>query len=74
MGTLADRHSSKAFLNRNRYMVEQSGLLLCYYDGRSGGTAHTVAQARRLGLEIRNLAEGGSRPKPAIPPVQNGFA
>ena len=55
--TLSDRHHRAVYLARNQYMVEQSGSLLCYFDGQLGGTAHTVRRAIRQGLEIHNLAE-----------------
>ena len=32
--------------------------LICYYDGRSGGTAQTVHMAEQSGLKIVNLADG----------------
>ena len=38
-------------------MVAASSLLICYFDGRSGGTAQTVRMAEQSGLEIVNLAE-----------------
>lgn len=55
--TLSDKHHRNVFLERNRYMVEQSGRLLCYYDGQLGGTAHTVRCALHHRLEIHNLAD-----------------
>jgi Uncharacterized protein conserved in bacteria len=55
--TLSDKHHRAVYLARNQYMVEQSGRLLCYYDGQSGGTAHTARWALRQGLEIHNLAD-----------------
>nr|WP_297172756.1 SLOG family protein [uncultured Agathobaculum sp.] len=41
---------------RNRFMVDASSLLICYYDGRPGGTAQTVRMAEQDGLAIINLA------------------
>ena len=55
--TLAGKYHRDAYLERNRYMVEQSGQLLCYFDGQPGGTAQTVRYALRRGLEICNLAD-----------------
>ncbi|MBO4914308.1 MAG: DUF1273 family protein [Oscillospiraceae bacterium] len=37
---------------RNRYMIEQSSVLVAVYDGRWGGTMQTVNLARKQGLEI----------------------
>lgn len=40
---------------RNRYMVDHSSLLICFYDGGRGGTAYTVNYAKEKQLEISNL-------------------
>ncbi len=34
-------------------MVDRSSLLICYYDGKTGGTQSTVAYAEKLGLEVK---------------------
>lgn len=54
--TLPSQPNRQAYLERNRYMVEQSSRLICYYDGQPGGTAHTYHYAGRNELEICNLA------------------
>ena len=41
---------------RNRYMIENSSHLICYYDGIEGGTAQTVRMAETKGLTIQNVA------------------
>jgi uncharacterized phage-like protein YoqJ len=46
-----------AFSQRNRYLVDHSSRLICYYDGRKGGTAHTVHYASKRRVKIINLAE-----------------
>ncbi|MDY3617487.1 SLOG family protein [Agathobaculum sp.] len=46
------------FAARNRFMVEASSLVICYYDGCPGGTRQTVQLAKRSGLRIMNLADG----------------
>lgn len=38
-------------LARNRYMVDQSSLLLCCYNGGPGGTMSTILYAMRSGVE-----------------------
>ena len=43
---------------RNRFMVDASSLLICYFDGKPGGTAQTVRMAEQSGLRIVNLADG----------------
>ena len=41
---------------RDRYLVDQSSVCLCYLTHLAGGTAYTVAYARRRGLSVINLA------------------
>lgn len=38
-------------LERNRYMVDRSSLLLCCYNGAPGGTMSTILYAERSGVE-----------------------
>lgn len=51
----SEENSRHAYHIRNRYMVDHSSRLICYYDGQPGGICHTVAYARQNGLEIINL-------------------
>ena len=54
--TLLQReYTPQCMLQRNRYMVDHSSLLLAVFDGRSGGTAATVSYARHQGLHIVTL-------------------
>lgn len=39
-------------LTRNQYMVDQSSYLIAVYDGKPGGTMHTVNYARKKGLKV----------------------
>lgn len=41
---------------RNRHLVNNSSVCICYLTETSGGTAYTVNYARKLGLEIINIA------------------
>lgn len=50
-----DRQNSHVYHIRNRYMVNHSSRLICYYDGQPGGTDYTVKYAQQKGLEIINL-------------------
>jgi len=43
---------------RNRYLVDNSEVCLCYLTAEKGGTAYTVGYAREKGLRIINLAPG----------------
>ncbi len=42
---------------RNRHLVEESGVCVAYCTRSSGGTAYTVAYAKKKGLPVVNLAE-----------------
>jgi len=42
-------------LRRNRYMVDNSSVLIAVYDGKPGGTKYTLEYAGRKGLEIIEL-------------------
>lgn len=48
--------SPKQYLCRNDFMVLNSSHLLCFYDGKRGGTMYTYNLARKMGLGITNLA------------------
>lgn len=41
---------------RNRHLVDNSSVCVCYLSKESGGTAYTVGYAEKKGLEIINLA------------------
>ena len=43
---------------RNRHLVDNSGVCVCYQTKPSGGTAYTVSYARQQGIRVINLAEG----------------
>lgn len=38
-------------------MADNSGRAIAYWDGRRGGTAHTLEYCRGRGVEVINLAE-----------------
>ena len=43
-------------MRRNDYLVDNSALLVAWYDGSPrGGTAYTVKRARRMRMPIINL-------------------
>lgn len=54
---LSEEYHISCFAKRNRYMVDRSRTVLCYFDGQSGGTANTVKYAASKGRRIINLAE-----------------
>ena len=52
---LQKEYTRDCYLNRNRYMVDNSSVLVAVYDGSRGGTMHTVNYAMKRGLEIIRL-------------------
>ena len=48
----AEEYSKGCYFVRNRFMVEHSSAIVCYLRHETGGTAFTVAQAEKSGLEI----------------------
>lgn len=45
-------YTKDCMLKRNKYMIEQSSVLVTVFDDMIGGTMHTVNYAKKLGLEI----------------------
>ena len=55
--TVLNEHYVKGCMHeRNRYLVDNSGLCLCYLVKRGGGTYYTVQYAKKQGLPVINLA------------------
>ncbi len=51
-------YSKGCYMKRNRYMAEQSELVIAVWDGRNtGGTAATVRYAVQKGLAVINLLQ-----------------
>ena len=48
---------------RNRHLVDHSGYCICYLTQSAGGTAYTVAYAKRRGLAVLNLADSSGAKK-----------
>lgn len=46
------KYTPDCMMRRNMYMVDHASLLIAVYDGRFGGTMHTVGYAEKQGLEI----------------------
>lgn len=53
--TVSPDYSPDCYRQRNRYMIDHSDHLICYWDGQGGGTAQTVFMARKHGLSMRNV-------------------
>ena len=48
-------YTPDCMLQRNRYMVDASAVLIAAYNGRPGGTRSTLLYAMRQGLQIIEL-------------------
>ena len=49
---LQHQYTPGCMLRRNRYMVDHASLLLCCFNGQSGGTMNTILYARRSGVDV----------------------
>ena len=52
---ISHEYDRGVFFRRNRYLVEHADLLLAAYAGQPGGTAGTVAYARRHGVRVARI-------------------
>jgi len=52
---ISQEHTKDCMFKRNRHLVDNSGVCICYKVKDSGGTAYTVDYAKAQGLEIINL-------------------
>ena len=53
---VSESEGKVAYRMRNDYLVENSSVLVAWFDGQPrGGTAYTVRRARRKGVRIENL-------------------
>ncbi len=56
---LAEEYFPAVYRLRNDYLVDGASAVVAYYDGTAGGTAYTVARARRSGIPVLNLYKDG---------------
>ena len=54
----AQQYTPGCMHKRNRHLVDNSSVCVCYLNRESGGTAYTVRYAKEKGLEIVNLVQG----------------
>lgn len=52
----SEEYTSGCMFKRNRFLVDNSSVCICYLTEDSGGTAYTVGYAKNEGLKIINLA------------------
>ena len=53
----SQEYTRDCMFKRNRHLVDNSSVCICYLEKATGGTAYTVEYARKRGLRIINLAE-----------------
>lgn len=53
----SEDYNSACMFKRNRHLIDNSSVCICYLTENSGGTAYTVDYGRKSGLRIINLAE-----------------
>ena len=53
----SQEYTRDCMFKRNRHLVDNSSVYVCYLEKASGGTAYIVEYARKRGLRIINLAE-----------------
>lgn len=53
---MSDEYTTGCMHKRNRHLVDYSRHCICYLTKHSGGTAYTVAYAKKNGLTVINLA------------------
>jgi len=63
---VSTEYKVNCYEQRNRYMIENSSHLICYWDGIEGGTEQTISMAKARGLTIQNVS-------PIIKPTQKSF-
>lgn len=49
---LHEAYVNGCFLERNRYMVDRADVLLAYCTQEEGGTAYTIAYAKKRGVDV----------------------
>lgn len=52
---LSPRYGSRAYFERNDFLVDNASVVVAWFDGSAGGTRYTVQRAFRSGVEICNL-------------------
>ena len=54
---ISEKYYSGCMHKRNRHLVDNSGICICYLKKSSGGTFYTVSCAKQKGLRILNVAD-----------------
>ncbi|MBQ0083360.1 MAG: DUF1273 family protein, partial [Clostridiales bacterium] len=56
---VCEEYQKDCYQKRNHYMVDNSDIVITWFDGKQGGTAATLRYASKLGKKIVNLCENG---------------
>lgn len=54
---ISDEYTRGCMFKRNRYLIDNSTVCICYLTSEKGGTAYTVGYAKSKNLTVINLAE-----------------
>lgn len=52
----SEKYHANCYFERNKYMVDHASRLICYCDGKNGGTACTMKYAKAADVPVINLA------------------
>ena len=52
---ICEEYNRGCYFKRNKYMVDNSDVVITWFDGRTGGTANTIEYALRLGRRVINI-------------------
>ena len=55
----SQEYTSGCMHKRNRHLVDNSSICICYLTDKTGGTAYTVGYAKSAGVHVINLADNG---------------
>ena len=56
---ISDKYYPGCYQKRNEFMVDNSDIVITWFDGKSGGTRNTLRYANKKGKRIVNLSEYG---------------
>lgn len=60
---ICEDYNRGCYFKRNKYMVDNSDIVITWFDGRTGGTANTIDYALRKGRTVINLNEITPKPR-----------
>lgn len=52
---VCEEYNRGCYFKRNKYMVDNSDMVITWFDGRTGGTANTIEYAKRKGRSVINI-------------------